>query len=115
MYDFAPMLGRLPDSVDAIRHASQSIRLHGTMPLSRFERLRSSLLWGAALVALGPRFVCDSQHRFFVFGALIAAASAEVPGAKWLGLAGIVLASINIFGGFAVTARMLKMYQKKER
>ena len=32
-----------------------------------------------------------------------------------LGLAAIVLASVNIFGGFAVTARMLKMYQKKER
>jgi hypothetical protein len=30
-------------------------------------------------------------------------------------LAGVVLASINIFGGFAVTARMLAMYKKKER
>jgi NAD(P) transhydrogenase subunit alpha len=38
-----------------------------------------------------------------------------VPGAKWLGLLGVVLASINIFGGFAVTARMLAMYKKKER
>ena len=27
----------------------------------------------------------------------------------------ILLASINIFGGFAVTARMLAMYKKKER
>jgi NAD(P) transhydrogenase subunit alpha len=26
-----------------------------------------------------------------------------------------VLASINIFGGFAVTSRMLAMYKKKER
>jgi NAD(P) transhydrogenase subunit alpha len=26
-----------------------------------------------------------------------------------------VLASINIFGGFAVTARMLAMYKKKDR
>jgi len=26
-----------------------------------------------------------------------------------------VLASVNIFGGFAVTARMLAMYKKKER
>ena len=37
------------------------------------------------------------------------------PAAKWLGLAGVVLASVNIFGGFAVTARMLAMYKKKER
>ena len=27
----------------------------------------------------------------------------------------ILLASINIFGGFAVTARMLAMYRKKEK
>jgi NAD(P) transhydrogenase subunit alpha len=36
-------------------------------------------------------------------------------GAKWLGLIAVVFASINIFGGFAVTARMLAMYKKKER
>ena len=27
----------------------------------------------------------------------------------------VVLASINIFGGFAVTSRMLAMYKKKDR
>jgi NAD(P) transhydrogenase subunit alpha len=27
----------------------------------------------------------------------------------------VVLASINIFGGFAVTQRMLAMYRKKEK
>ena len=37
------------------------------------------------------------------------------PWAKWLGLLGVVLASVNSFGGFAVTARMLAMYKKKER
>jgi H+-translocating NAD(P) transhydrogenase subunit alpha len=35
--------------------------------------------------------------------------------AKWLGLLGVVLASVNIFGGFAVTERMLAMYRKKDR
>jgi NAD(P) transhydrogenase subunit alpha len=33
----------------------------------------------------------------------------------WLGLVAVALASVNIFGGFAVTARMLAMYKKKER
>ena len=28
---------------------------------------------------------------------------------------GLVLASVNIFGGFAVTERMLAMYRKKEK
>ena len=35
--------------------------------------------------------------------------------AKWLGLLAVVLASVNIFGGFAVTERMLAMYKKKDR
>jgi len=33
----------------------------------------------------------------------------------WLGLVAVALASVNIFGGFAVTHRMLAMYKKKER
>ena len=43
---------------------------------------------------------------------------APAPGAdwsKWLGLIAVALASVNIFGGFAVTERMLAMYKKKER
>ena len=39
----------------------------------------------------------------------------ESGSSNWLGLVAVVLASINIFGGFAVTARMLGMYKKKER
>ena len=33
--------------------------------------------------------------------------------ARWLGFAAVFLASINIFGGFLVTQRMLAMYRKK--
>ena len=58
--------------------------------------------------------VTNAISSVIIVGALIAAA-ADVPGAKWLGLLGIVLASVNIFGGFAVTARMLAMYKKKEK
>jgi NAD(P) transhydrogenase subunit alpha len=50
-----------------------------------------------------------------IVGALIASAEAGSPAAKYLGLFGVVLASINIFGGFAVTERMLAMYKKKEK
>ena len=60
--------------------------------------------------------VTNAISSVIIVGALIAAAAgADVPGAKWMGLAAVVLASINIFGGFAVTARMLAMYKKKER
>lgn len=59
--------------------------------------------------------VTNAISSVIIVGALIAAASAGNPIAKWLGLASVVLASINIFGGFAVTARMLAMYRKKDR
>ena len=61
--------------------------------------------------------VTNAISSVIVVGALIAAAAAGAGGAtaKWLGLAAVALASVNIFGGFAVTARMLAMYKKKER
>jgi NAD(P) transhydrogenase subunit alpha len=34
---------------------------------------------------------------------------------KSLGLVALILASVNIFGGFLVTSRMLAMYRKKEK
>lgn len=34
---------------------------------------------------------------------------------RFLGFIAIILASVNIFGGFLVTQRMLAMYKKKER
>lgn len=59
--------------------------------------------------------VTNAISSVIIVGALIAAAGAGSPIAKWLGLSAVVLASINIFGGFAVTSRMLAMYKKKER
>ncbi|HEX8653748.1 MAG TPA: proton-translocating transhydrogenase family protein [Allosphingosinicella sp.] len=63
--------------------------------------------------------VTNAISSVIVVGALIAAAAAsESLGGStstWLGLAAVALASVNIFGGFAVTARMLAMYRKKER
>ncbi len=34
--------------------------------------------------------------------------------AKLLGCVALIMASVNIFGGFLVTQRMLGMYQKKK-
>lgn len=33
--------------------------------------------------------------------------------AKWLGMAALILATVNVVGGYAVTDRMLKMFKKK--
>ena len=59
--------------------------------------------------------VTNAISSVIVVGALIAAAAGGNPSSKWLGLAAVTLASVNIFGGFAVTQRMLSMYKKRER
>ena len=59
--------------------------------------------------------VTNAISSVIIVGALIASAAAGSDASKYLGLLGVVLASVNIFGGFAVTARMLAMYKKKDR
>jgi NAD(P) transhydrogenase subunit alpha len=74
------------------------------------------VVWGVTPALHTPLMaVTNAISSVIIVGALIAAAAAGSPGAKWLGLIAVVLASINIFGGFAVTERMLAMYKKKER
>jgi NAD(P) transhydrogenase subunit alpha len=57
--------------------------------------------------------VTNAVSSVIIVGALIASGPAELTPAKWMGLVAVVLASINIFGGFIVTQRMLAMYKKK--
>ncbi|MDD4617352.1 MAG: NAD(P) transhydrogenase subunit alpha [Alphaproteobacteria bacterium] len=58
--------------------------------------------------------VTNAVSSVIIVGALLAASPSEMTGSKIMGLAAVVLASINIFGGFIVTGRMLAMYKKKE-
>ena len=67
--------------------------------------------------------VTNAISSVIVVGALLAVAveageAAATSGhflAKLLGFAALVMASVNIFGGFLVTQRMLAMYQKKKK
>jgi NAD(P) transhydrogenase subunit alpha len=49
-----------------------------------------------------------------VLGALIVSGTGNVTLASALGVIAIVLAMINVVGGFLVTDRMLQMFKKKE-
>lgn len=57
--------------------------------------------------------VTNAISSVIIVGALIAAGPADMDIAKILGIIAIGLAAVNIFGGFAVTNRMLSMYKKK--
>ena len=59
--------------------------------------------------------VTNAISSVIIVGALIASAAPGSLTSRALGLFAVVLASVNIFGGFAVTERMLAMYKKKER
>jgi len=48
-----------------------------------------------------------------IVGALVVAGMVEGSWARWLGFAALVLATINVVGGFVVTDRMLQMFRKK--
>jgi len=50
-----------------------------------------------------------------IVGAILVAGLEELSGvAEYIGFFAVVLASINIFGGFIVTQRMLQMFKKKK-
>jgi H+-translocating NAD(P) transhydrogenase subunit alpha len=57
--------------------------------------------------------VTNAISSVIIVGALIAAGPADMNLSKIVGLVAVALAAINIFGGFAVTQRMLQMYKKK--
>jgi NAD(P) transhydrogenase subunit alpha len=65
--------------------------------------------------------VTNAISSIIVIGALVQIAPPLIAGAgvtrpdeliRWLAVAGIGLTAINMFGGFAVTQRMLAMFRK---
>jgi NAD(P) transhydrogenase subunit alpha len=69
-------------------------------PLMSVTNAISSVIVVGALLAVGVALVADDAGPIF---------------ARILGFIALVFASINIFGGFLVTQRMLGMYQKKKK
>ena len=68
-------------------------------PLMSVTNAISSVIVVGALLAVGVTLVADDSGPIW---------------ARTLGFVALIFASINIFGGFLVTQRMLGMYQKKK-
>jgi len=74
------------------------------------------VIWNVTPALHSPLMsVTNAISSVIIVGALIAAGPIELSTAKIFGFIAVTLASINIFGGFIVTQRMLKMYKKKAR
>lgn len=59
--------------------------------------------------------VTNAISSVIIVGALIAAGPADLNFSKVMGFIAVALASVNIFGGFIVTQRMLQMFKKKKK
>ncbi|MFQ5451759.1 MAG: proton-translocating transhydrogenase family protein [Nitrospinaceae bacterium] len=59
--------------------------------------------------------VTNAISGIIVVGALLIVASETGNWVEILGFFGVLLASINVFGGFVVTKRMLAMFKKQKR
>jgi len=71
-------------------------------PLMSVTNAISSVIIVGAIIALGVNL-----------GGAVGAGHGTT--AKWLGFFALIMAGVNIFGGFLVTQRMLAMYKKKDK
>ena len=74
------------------------------------------VIWGVTSALHSPLMaVTNAISSVIIVGAIIAAGPSEMNFSSVLGFFAIILASINIFGGFVVSHRMLSMFKKKEK
>jgi len=59
--------------------------------------------------------VTNAVSGIIIVGAMLAAGPTHMDVGTVLGLLAVGLASINVFGGFMVTQRMLEMFKKKSK
>lgn len=57
--------------------------------------------------------ITNAISSVIIVGALIAVGVSESGFSKFMGFMAVTLASVNIFGGFIITRRMLHMFKKK--
>ena len=58
--------------------------------------------------------VTNAISSVIIVGALLASGPVDMNISKAMGFVAVVLASVNIFGGFIVAQRMLHMFKKKK-
>jgi len=59
--------------------------------------------------------VTNAISGIIIVGAMLAAGPQPIDWGTVLGFAAVVLAGVNVFGGFLVTQRMLEMFKKKDK
>ena len=70
------------------------------------------VIWNVTAALHTPLMsVTNAISSIIIIGALLQISS-DVPLIKWIAIGTVLIAAVNIFGGFAVTRRMLEMFRK---
>ncbi len=59
--------------------------------------------------------VTNAISGIIIVGAMLAAGPQPIDWGTVLGFVAVMLAGVNVFGGFLVTQRMLEMFKKKDK
>jgi NAD(P) transhydrogenase subunit alpha len=112
-----------PDLIEAVSQAAQGVSGGAIDPfifqmaifvLSIF--VGYYVVWSVTPALHTPLMaVTNAISSVIVVGALLAVGVSASGMATGFGFVALVLAAVNIFGGFMVTSRMLAMYKKKEK
>ncbi len=74
------------------------------------------VIWGVTSALHSPLMaVTNAISSVIIVGAIIAAGPDDMNFSSIMGFFAIILASVNIFGGFVVSHRMLSMFKKKDK
>jgi NAD(P) transhydrogenase subunit alpha len=114
-------------AADAAQVAEDAGTTVGLAAFSRYDALVASLTIFVLAIFVGFEVITkvpptlhtplmsgsNAISGITIVGALIAAGKG-LSVASWLGMLAVLLATINVVGGFMVTGRMLAMFQKKK-
>jgi NAD(P) transhydrogenase subunit alpha len=103
-------------SMQASEHAGMSPLVVGLTVLVLAVFVGYHVVWSVTPALHSPLMgVTNAISSVIIVGGLIAAGSGGSTVSDIMGFLAVTLASVNIFGGFLVTHRMLSMFKKKQK
>ena len=110
----ASTLGEKIGLITQLSHGSVDPLVFGITVLVLSCFIGYYVVWAVTPALHSPLMgVTNAISSVIIVGALIAAGPEEINFSTLMGFFAIILASINIFGGFIVTQRMLSMFKRK--
>jgi len=101
------------EAAAAAGHGDQFLFLFTVFVLACF--IGFYVIWSVTPALHSPLMgVTNAISSVIIVGAILAAGPEGVGFSQIMGFVAVTLASVNIFGGFMVTHRMLAMFKKKE-